>query len=77
VLVPGIPLLPLIFDSQVVQGILLPLELVLMMIIINRTGVMGKFVNSRSSNIIGWATVIIVGTLALGYAIQQILSGGS
>jgi Mn2+/Fe2+ NRAMP family transporter len=56
---------------------LLPLELVLMMIIINRTGVMGKFVNSRSSNIIGWATVIIVGTLALGYAIQQILSGGS
>ncbi len=77
VLVPGIPLLPLIFDSQVVQGILLPLELVLMMIIINRTGVMGKFVNSRTSNIVGWATVVIVGTLALGYTIQQIISGGS
>jgi NRAMP (natural resistance-associated macrophage protein)-like metal ion transporter len=77
VLVPGIPLLPLIFDSQVVQGILLPLELVLMMVIINRTGVMGKFVNSRTSNVVGWATVVIVGTLALGYAVQQILSGGS
>ena len=77
VLLPGIPLLPLIFDSQVVQGILLPLELVLMMIIINRAAVMGKFVNSRMSNIVGWATVIIVGTLALGYTIQQILSGGS
>jgi Mn2+/Fe2+ NRAMP family transporter len=77
VLVPGIPLLPLIFDSQVVQGILLPLELVLMMIIINRKGVMGKFVNSRTSNIVGWGTVVVVGTLALGYAIQQVLSGGS
>lgn len=77
VLVPGIPLLALIFDSQVVQGILLPLELVLMMIIINRSSVMGSFVNNRITNIVGWGTAAIVGTLALGYAIQQILSGGS
>ncbi len=77
VLLPGIPLLALIFDSQVVQGILLPLELVLMMIIINRARVMGAFVNSRLSNVVGWATVVVVGTLALGYALQQLLSGGS
>ena len=77
VLLPGVPLLALIFDSQVVQGILLPLELVLMMIIINRSNVMGRFVNSRASNIVGWATAIIVGLLALGYTVQQVLSGGS
>jgi Mn2+/Fe2+ NRAMP family transporter len=77
VLLPGIPLLALIFDSQVAQGILLPLELVLMMIIINRKSVMGKFVNSRLSNVVGWATVGIVGLLAFGYALQQVLGGGS
>ncbi len=77
VLVPGIPLLALIFDSQVVQGILLPLELVLMMVIINRRRVMGAYANTRLTNAIGWATVAVVGLLALGYAVQQIASGGS
>ena len=66
-----------IINAGLFTATVLPLELVLMMVIINRAGVMGNFVNSRISNIIGWGTVVIVGTLALGYAIQQILSGGS
>jgi Mn2+/Fe2+ NRAMP family transporter len=77
VLVPGIPLLKLTFYSQVLQGLLLPFELVLMLIIINRVRVMGKHRNSRAANIIGWSTVIIVGAIALFYTVQQIQSGGS
>ena len=59
------------------QGLVLPLELVLMLIIINRVRVMGKHRNSRAANIVGWSTVIIVGAIALFYTVQQIQSGGS
>jgi len=77
VLIPGIPLLKLIFYAQVLQGIVLPLELVLMLIIINKKTIMGKHTNSVLANTIAWATTAIVGGLAVFYAIQQITSGGS
>jgi len=77
VLIPGVPLLKVAFYSQVLQGLLLPFELVLMLIIINRIRVMGKHRNSLAANIVGWSTVIIVGAIALFYTAQQIQSGGS
>jgi NRAMP (natural resistance-associated macrophage protein)-like metal ion transporter len=77
VLIPGIPLLKFIFYSQVIQGILLPPELILMLIIVNKASVMGEHTNSRLANVIGWATVAIIGSLALGYTVQQIFFGGS
>jgi NRAMP (natural resistance-associated macrophage protein)-like metal ion transporter len=72
VLVPGAPLLQLSIASQVVQGLLLPLELVLMLIIINRARVMGTFRNTRFANTICWATVVIVGVIALYYTYTQV-----
>jgi Mn2+/Fe2+ NRAMP family transporter len=77
VLIPGIPLLKVAFYSQVLQGLLLPFELVLMLIIINRVRVMGTHRNSRAANIVGWSTVIIVGAIALFYTVQQVQSGGN
>ncbi|MDP9018950.1 MAG: Nramp family divalent metal transporter [Candidatus Eremiobacteraeota bacterium] len=77
VLLPGIPLLKFIFYAQVFQGILLPPELVLMLIIINKTSVMGVHTNSRLANIIAWSTASIIGLLASGYAIQQLFNGGN
>ncbi len=76
VLIPGAPLLKLIFYSQLVQGLLLPLELVLMLIVVNRARVMGVYRNTRTANAIGWATVVIVGLIALYYTGQQIITGG-
>jgi NRAMP (natural resistance-associated macrophage protein)-like metal ion transporter len=77
VLVPGIPLVKLAIASQVVQGLLLPLELVLMLIIINRARVMGVFSNNLAANVICWTTVVVVGTIALYYTYTQIAGGGS
>ncbi|HZX68026.1 MAG TPA: divalent metal cation transporter, partial [Candidatus Elarobacter sp.] len=71
-LVPKESLLKLIFYAQVVQGILLPFELVLMLVVINRPRVMGRYVNSRFFNIVGWATAIIIGGLALVYVWQSL-----
>ncbi|PZR57070.1 MAG: Mn transporter [Candidatus Meridianibacter frigidus] len=72
VLLPNVPLLKLIFYSQVAQGILLPPELVLMLLIINRSSVMGRYTNGPAANIIGWATVAIIGSLALFFTAQQL-----
>ncbi len=76
VLVPQGSLLQLIVYAQVLQGVLLPLELVLMLIVINRKKVMGSHVNSRTLNVIAWGTAIVIGTLALYYAFQQLTGGG-
>ncbi len=75
-LVPKASLLKLIFYAQVVQGVLLPLELVLMLIVINRPRVMGRFVNSAFGNLVGWATAVVIGGLALVYAWQSLAGGG-
>jgi NRAMP (natural resistance-associated macrophage protein)-like metal ion transporter len=74
-LVPKESLLKLIFYAQVVQGVLLPFELVLMLIVVNRRRVMGRYVNSATANVIGWATAGIIGILALVYVWQQLTAG--
>jgi len=77
VLVPGVPLLKIAFYSQVLQGLLLPVELVLMLFIINRVRVMGEYRNTRLTNIIAWTTVVAVGAIAIFYTVQQVMSGGA
>ena len=70
VLIPGLPYLKFTLYSQVVQGILLPPELVLMLLIVNKRSVMGKFTNSLAGNVIAWATVVVIGGLSIFYVIQ-------
>ena len=75
-LVPKGSLLSLIFYAQVVQGVLMPFELVLMLIVINRPRVMGRHVNNAFANIVGWATAVGIGGLALLFVSQQLTGGG-
>ena len=65
-------LIQIIIQAQVVNCALLPLELILMLILINRRRVMGKYRNTLWDNIVGWATTVIAGGLALYYFAQQI-----
>lgn len=72
-LVPKASLLKLIFYAQVMQGVLLPFELILMLVVVNRKRVMGAYVNTRFANVVGWGTAIVIGGLALVFAWQQLL----
>ncbi len=74
VLIPGAPLLATIFYSQVLNGVLLPIVLVLMLLLINNRRIMGSYTNGLGFNIIAWATVIIVGVLTVISVVQQIIS---
>jgi NRAMP (natural resistance-associated macrophage protein)-like metal ion transporter len=75
VLIPGSPLLAIIFYSQVLNGMLLPIVLVLMLLLINNKRIMGEWTNGIIFNAIAWITVAIVGILTVVSTIQQILPG--
>ena len=70
VLLPGAPLLGIIFWSQVLNGALLPVVLVFMLLLINDKILMGTYTNGLVFNIIAWATVIIVGGLTVVSTLQ-------
>ena len=66
IMIPNAPLLSIIYFSQVVNGILLPIVLIFMLVIINDKSVMGEHVNSRIYNYITTATAIIMIGLSAG-----------
>ena len=72
VIVPGSPLLAIIFYSQVLNGALLPVVLVLMLLLINNKRLMGRWTNGVVFNVVAWATVVIVGLLTLVSTAQQL-----
>jgi len=67
VLIPRVSLIKIMLGSQVLNGILLPIILIYLMRIMNNKRIMGKYVNSRVTNIIGGAT--IAGLVATSVAI--------
>ena len=57
---PDSQLVSMAILSQVLNGILLPVVIVLMLILINRKDLMGEHINSRLFNAIAWVTCVIV-----------------
>jgi Mn2+/Fe2+ NRAMP family transporter len=60
ILLPNAPLIAITIWTQVLNAILLPIVLVCMMIIVNKTEIMGDYTNKRYQNIIGWSTSILL-----------------
>jgi len=67
VLIPGIPLFPMMWLSQSVNAILLPVLLILVLKLVNSPRVMGSWTNSSLQNILAWGLtgMIVLATLAL------------
>jgi Mn2+/Fe2+ NRAMP family transporter len=65
ILFPNIPLIGVMFWSQVVNGALLPFVLIFMLLLINNQDLMGEYVNSWTYNVISWVTVVIMISLTL------------
>jgi Mn2+/Fe2+ NRAMP family transporter len=75
VLIPGVPLLTLMFLPNVVAGILLPLILFLMLRLVNDRRIMGSWVNSPVQNVIArLATGLLIALTGI-YLVIAILEG--
>ena len=65
VLMPEFPLVRMILLSQVINGILLPIVLIFMVLLINKTELMNGWTNSKGYNLVTWATVVVMIGLTL------------
>ncbi len=65
VLWPNFPLISIMFVSQVLNGIVLPLVLVFMLILVNNKKIMGTYCNGIVLNILTWITVVVLTALSI------------
>ena len=65
VLIPGIPLFPLMWLSQSMNAILLPVLLILVLKLVNDRRIMGTWTNSRLQNGFVWALTLVIGLITL------------
>ena len=75
VLIPGLPLIKIVFFSQVVNGAALPFVLIFMLLLINKKELMGEYVNKTTFNIIAWATTVIMVVLTVLLIYSQLHGG--
>lgn len=66
-LIPGLPLISVLVGVYVINGLLLPIELLAIVSLINNKEIMGKYVNGRFHNLLVWAIVAAVSLLSLVY----------
>jgi Mn2+/Fe2+ NRAMP family transporter len=72
ILLPDMPLITIMFYSQVINGAILPVILVFMLILINDRRIMGAYANGTVMNVLAWLTVAILAGLSLamiGFAV--------
>lgn len=60
ILLPNISLIHIMLVSQQVNGILLPVILILMLLLINNKRIMGKYVNGPIYNTVVWITAVAI-----------------
>lgn len=65
ILYPDIPLIPIMYFSQVINGMVLPIVLIFMLMLVNDRKLMGKYVNGPIFNTIAWVTSLVMIGLTL------------
>ncbi len=65
ILLPQAPLVAIMFWSQTLNGLLLPLVLLVMIKLINESEIMGRHVNSVAFNLVAWGTAAVMIALSL------------
>jgi len=60
ILYPGLPLIPIMYISQVINGMVLPFILIFMLLLINDQKLMGEHTNGPIFNAIAWLTSIVM-----------------
>jgi Mn2+/Fe2+ NRAMP family transporter len=73
IVIPGAPLLSIALNANVLATVLLPVSLVLMVMLANDKGLMGRWVNKRSTNVVGITVIAFVGICGAAYGIDSFL----
>ncbi len=74
ILLPKIPLFPVMYVSQIINGIVLPVILVFMLILVNNKKLMGEHANRRGENVISYITVVLLILLTAAYLVRLLFT---
>jgi Mn2+/Fe2+ NRAMP family transporter len=72
ILYPNLPLIPIMYFSQVINGMVLPFVLIFMLLLINDKKLMMGYTNGPIFNTVAWVTTIVMIGLTLLLLIQTI-----
>jgi NRAMP (natural resistance-associated macrophage protein)-like metal ion transporter len=72
-MIPGIPVIQLLIVTQVLNGVLLPVELIAIVRLVNDREVMGEHVNGRIRNVLAYGTAAAISVMSIGYVVVTIL----
>lgn len=75
VLIPGVPLFPIMILSQAMNAILLPLILFLILKIANDPVIMGKYKNSKLTNILAYSLTVMITLITAVLIVEPFLNG--
>jgi len=73
ILIPGAPLLSIALNANVLATVLLPVSLVFMLMLANDRGLMGRWANRRSTNVVGVAVITFVSVCGAAYGVDSFL----
>ncbi len=72
-LIPGLPIISVLINLQILNAILLPVLLLFILRLVNNRRLMGRYANGRVYNLIAWATTIGVSAMAILYIIISLV----
>ncbi len=73
-LIPGLPIISVLVNLQVLNAILMPVLLIFILRLVNNRRIMGRHTNGRVYNVIAWATTIVLIGLTAMYVLTEFLS---
>ncbi|MDH7485652.1 MAG: Nramp family divalent metal transporter [Anaerolineae bacterium] len=76
VLIPGLPLFPIMWLSQSLNAILLPVLLVLVLKLANDRRLMGDWVNNRLQNVLAWGLTGLITAITVALFVLPLSAGG-
>jgi len=72
-MIPGLPVVDILVNLYVLNGLLLPIILFSVLRLINNKQLMGQYTNTRFYNILAYGLAGLVSTLSIFYVLEQIL----
>jgi NRAMP (natural resistance-associated macrophage protein)-like metal ion transporter len=75
ILIPGMPLMKVMYFSQVCNGVLLPFVLLMMLRMVNDKNLMGEHTNGIVLNVISYLTVVLVIMMTLASVVVPLFTG--
>ncbi len=73
-LIPGLPLIQVMFGAQVLNGLLLPVILVFVMLLVGDRKIMGHLVSGRINLILGWGVTLLLIVMSVVLVATSFLS---